>query len=316
MDRLAEVKVDPIFIIGDHRSGTTLLYQLLDASKCFNVVTAYHLIHYHELLYNHFQGKELLAKESLHRRFAAAGLTDRLIDGVRVTPELPEEYGFRLKASGPRPQVRRETVTPLVELFRKVQLITVPERPLLLKNPWDALGFVRVKQLFPAARFVFIHRHPVCVISSQLKALRSLFAEKNGYVALIDPWYEQIFNRPIQLAVIRLLSGKRFGIGLATTMRHVTKVASYYLRNIDVLSPEEYAVIRYEDLCEAPDVTIGNLLSFLQAQPSSSGDYASYIRSRSTSLLPEVIAREQRVLKRLAIYCDRFGYQRTQVLVG
>ena len=106
LDGLAEVGFDPVFVMGDHRSGTTLLCQLLYGSGCFNAVTAYHLICYDELLHNYYKRNEFNAKKSLKKYFAATGLNDRLIDGVQVSPDLPEEYGFILKDAGPRPMIR------------------------------------------------------------------------------------------------------------------------------------------------------------------------------------------------------------------
>ena len=38
MELLSKVKFSPIFIMGDHRSGTTLLYKILAATECFNFV--------------------------------------------------------------------------------------------------------------------------------------------------------------------------------------------------------------------------------------------------------------------------------------
>ncbi len=32
----------PVFILGPHRSGTTLLYEMMHANGCFNIVTARH----------------------------------------------------------------------------------------------------------------------------------------------------------------------------------------------------------------------------------------------------------------------------------
>ena len=44
LDQLTQTDLQPIFILGDHRSGTTLLYQTLASTHCFNVVKAYHVI--------------------------------------------------------------------------------------------------------------------------------------------------------------------------------------------------------------------------------------------------------------------------------
>ena len=59
------MKFDPVFIIGDHRSGTTVLYMLLAQTGAFNVVTAYHVIRYHEIVANHELGRTAEVKREL-----------------------------------------------------------------------------------------------------------------------------------------------------------------------------------------------------------------------------------------------------------
>ena len=95
MTLLRDTVVRPVFIMGDHRSGTTLLYRLLDQTQCFNVVRAYHIIRYGEILSNYFDKIEDHVKMELSAYFSQLGVTDRMIDGVAVTPDLPEEYGIR-----------------------------------------------------------------------------------------------------------------------------------------------------------------------------------------------------------------------------
>ncbi|EDX82930.1 hypothetical protein S7335_108 [Synechococcus sp. PCC 7335] len=52
LNMLKDVEVAPIIILGDQRSGTTLLYKTLADTGCFNVVRAYHIIKYDEILSN------------------------------------------------------------------------------------------------------------------------------------------------------------------------------------------------------------------------------------------------------------------------
>ncbi|MCP2728400.1 hypothetical protein [Limnofasciculus baicalensis] len=52
IDSIQSVGFSPIFIMGDHRFGTTLLYKTLVATECFNFVKAYHIIKYDEIIYN------------------------------------------------------------------------------------------------------------------------------------------------------------------------------------------------------------------------------------------------------------------------
>ena len=106
---LQDVTFRPLFIIGDHRSGTTLLYQLLAKTECFNVVNTYHVICYDEIVANHALGCEQAAQGALADLLAARGLLNRVIDDVQVSPDLPEEYGFVLRHVGFKPQLNDET---------------------------------------------------------------------------------------------------------------------------------------------------------------------------------------------------------------
>src|SRR5687767_11464032 len=85
LQRLAGIPVEPVFITGLHRSGTTLLYALLLATQRFNGVTAYHVLRYRQILARHLDGETLQAKAELAEQFRAAGILDRVIDGVQVT---------------------------------------------------------------------------------------------------------------------------------------------------------------------------------------------------------------------------------------
>ena len=46
---VTDTRNSPVFILGLPRSGTTLLYQMLEASGCFNILTARHVIFFDEL---------------------------------------------------------------------------------------------------------------------------------------------------------------------------------------------------------------------------------------------------------------------------
>jgi hypothetical protein len=295
--------------MGDHRSGTTLLYQLLNATRCFTVITAYHVIRHGEVLSNFVNQAEARAKQQLRDYFAEIGLTNRLMDGVEVTPELPEEYGFTLRGGGARPQLRPGNLAGFIELCRKVQFVSEAGRSLLLKNPWDYLNFMYVKDVFPDARFIFIHRHPLHVISSQLKALRSLFAAVNPYVALIDPWYAELMQRPVRLFITRFLFSSHFELGLRLTTRHVARATAYFLQHVGSLPRSGYVGVKYEDLCEAPEATIAAILKFLDLKPKTNVAYAAWIRPRPLDLEPEVARRYERLRRRLQSYMVYCGYQ-------
>jgi len=302
------VHFEPIFILGDHRSGTTLLYKLLAATQCFNFVTAYHVIRYDDILFNYVNRREDDARQALDELFRSLGLSDRIIDGVPVTPDLPEEYGFILPNAGYRPQLSPGNLPGFIELCKKVQFVSASDRPLLLKNPWDFLNFMYVKAAFPDARFIFIHRHPIHVINSQLHATRSLLSTRNAYVALIARWYAQLFQRPAQFLAMRLLFSPHFDLGLRIAVRHVVRATTYFLQHVDSLSETDYISVRYEDLCEDPETNVARILEFLGLKPMASLAYDTFIEPRPLRLLPEVARNYDGLCQKLKAYCAYHGY--------
>ncbi|NJK70556.1 MAG: hypothetical protein HC941_32320 [Microcoleus sp. SU_5_3] len=56
LNLLEQVDFTPIFIMGDHRSGTTVLYQTLVATECFNYLNAYQIIKYDRILDDRING--------------------------------------------------------------------------------------------------------------------------------------------------------------------------------------------------------------------------------------------------------------------
>jgi len=305
---IQDVHFDPIFILGDHRSGTTLLYKLLTATGSFNFVSAYHVIRYNEILFNHIKQREDEARQALDELFRSLGLRDRIVDGVAVTPDLPEEYGFILPNAGYRPQLSPSNLPGFIELCKKVQFVSASDRPLLLKNPWDYLNFVYVKSAFPEARFIFIHRHPIHVINSQLRATRSLLSTRNAYVALIARWYAQLFRRPAQLFAMRLLFSSHFDLGLRIATRHVVRATTYFLQHVGSLPETDYVSVRYEDLCNDPEANVARILEFLDLKPMASMAYDTLIRPRPVDLLPEVARKRHKILQRLEPYCVYHSY--------
>ncbi len=306
---LDNVETTPIFILGDQRSGTTLLYKTLADSGYFNVVRAYHIIHYDEALSNHINETEDLAIRKLKARFEALGISDRKIDRIAATPELPEEYGFILKnVSGDELFITPQNLAIFQQLCRKIQFSSEVGKPLLLKNPWDFPRFLHVKQVIPQAKFIFIHRNPIHVVSSRIKASHSMIYDWNEYTALLAPIYAQIFGNPIKRSLIRLLYLKPFGVGLRQSIRTSVEATTYFMENINALSLQDYISIKYEDLCKAPQSTIEQVMRFLNIEDNSGQDYSQIIKPRPLDLLPEVKKRAEQIQQKSKAYFDYHGY--------
>ena len=305
---LKDVSFWPIFIMGNPRSGTTLLYQLLDMTQCFNSVTAYHLIRYDEVLTNYVHQTTEGAKKQLGDFFHEIGIKDSRFDRVEITSDFPEEYGFIL-SSGYRLHLSPKNLPKFIELCKKIQFVSEPDRPLLLKNPWDYPNFRYVKEVFPASKFIFIHRNPINVMNSLLKAIRSLLRKKDPYHALLADWYNRLMEKPFQLYMARLLFSSHFDLGTRIVSQSIVRTTNYFLRNVRLLAETDYINIRYEDLCENPRSVISEILTFMGLSERSDVKYEAFIQMRQPSLLKEVERNKISILKRLEKYLAYYGYE-------
>lgn len=306
---LEDVVFQPVFIMGDHRTGTTVLYEILGATECFNIVTAYHIIYRSELVHNYINQIVDSRKQQLAALFDQKGLTDRGIDRVQAGPDTPEEYGFALQNTGYRPQLKPGNLASFVELCKKIQLTSDASRPLLLKNPWDFSNFMYVREAFPDSKFIFMHRNPIHTINSQLKATRSLVSTRNEYVALVVDWYDQIFRQPTRLQMTRFLFSTHFDLGLRVMTRHVARATDYFLKHVPSLPREEYVSVKYEDLCREPRRVVREILDWLQFHENRAVEYESFISVRGVSLLSEVERNQESILARMRPYFERCGYK-------
>ena len=297
----------PVFIMGHHRSGTTILYKVLAETGLFNVVTAYHVLYHERLLALHAAGGELQARNELSRRFEGLGLKDREFDSMRITPDIPEEYAWVLDHQGRRPRLRPANLEGFLRFCRALTTTQDPARPLLLKNPFDAANFLYMGAALPEARFVYIHRDPVEVVNSQVRAVRSLLSSRNEYVALVVRRYRRLYERPLKLAVARFLYSDRFPLLVTQVAHNVSRTNDHFLRGGGDLGDRCFN-LTYDGLCSAPGRTTSRMLDFLGMRDLAAGrDYGALVKRRDTGLLPEVETRRGRIRARNSAYCSAFG---------
>lgn len=309
LSRLEGVEFRPVFIMGLHRSGTTLLHRLLAETGCFNYVSAYDVIRYDQLLSDHFAGRSAEARAELLNEFRNKGLTTRIIDETPAVPEAPIEYGFAIMhVTNGRPRVTEKTLDVFRELARKMQVKGDPQKPLLLKNPWDQVYFLDLKRWFPAAKFVFIHRHPAATLNSQLRAMRSLFEAKNEFSAMITPWYRRMWERPLQRAAGQALNRAPWRLWERLMDLQVVRMIRYYLRHFHELPAEDVISLRYEDLCREPDAHMKRITNFLGVVPRQGIAYGSKIAPRESKLSTEVLAKYRKMKPKIQPYMDEQGY--------
>jgi hypothetical protein len=296
----------PVFIIGPHRSGTTLLYRVLTETGNFNTTSTFHIVNRHRLLALRATGQEQAARDELDRWFDEKGLRGKEHNSAPITPDLPEEYCFALEHQGKRIVVDQRNLQSFNEFCRKVQLVQDPSRPLLLKNPYDTLNFLYLRDHVPDARFVFIYRHPVDVVNSQIRLLRQMIHKRSEYHMLMFHRLRALHDNPVKLALARLVYSEHLPLMILQTSHYVSRNCDYILENVDKLGNAAMG-LTYPQLCGNTNHQIGRILSFLDLKEKNPQDYARIIRERDTPVLPEVESRREWLNKRNDAYIKRFG---------
>jgi hypothetical protein len=180
-----QLEVDPVFIVGHWRSGTTHLHNLLSHDPQFRFLDFGQTALPHNLL----GGTRGIARDLV----ASVLPKKRGYDNVDLTIDAPQEEEMALGSLNPLgyyaayyfPQnmlwhfartVFFEGVTEEeLEGFKKAYVTLVKKlslandgKQLLFKNPPSTARIRLLKELFPGGRFIYIHRNPYEVYASSL----------------------------------------------------------------------------------------------------------------------------------------------------
>lgn len=308
LKKLEDIDFQPVFIMGLHRSGTSVLYKMLTSSGCFNPVTVYHLVKYDQLLDDHENKTQDNVKKRLTESFRKKGLDDRGIDKLRVSADFAEEYGFFLDEKSAQTFITKKNASKFNEMCKKITYISDIKKPILLKNPYDFSNFIYIKNVFPNAKFVFIHRHPFKVLSSLINAVRVLFEDYNYYASQISRIYNRLYENPLSRYSLKYLTSRFSFFGLMLLCYNSSKFTKYYLKNLKNLPNDCYISITYEELCNKPQQTMENIFSKLKIKPKKTIDYNSFIKPRKTILDPSVVFLKKYIYSSMETYCKKFGY--------
>jgi hypothetical protein len=253
-----------VFIMGCHRSGTSMLYHLMAYTGSCDFISAYDIVKYHELLRNRIEGREHSVKAELDAAIRVE--KNRGVDNLPVGAGYPEEYRFLLAPKVPRwflsirerveklsfaPHLTSETRERFLEICRKKQFLSGDGRPLVLKNPNDFyLNFEAIHRMFPQARMIFIHRHPLEILNSFVAAFGGIVESRSAYAELMDPRYRDLLRSPIRRRIFqRAFRGEQLPRHLADGL---VRSYQYYLEKIRLVPRDSYITLRYEELCRDP----------------------------------------------------------------
>ena len=206
----------PVFIIGHWRSGTTHLHNLMGKAPCFGHISP---------LASGLPNEMLTLATWLRPWLEKALPEDRHVDRVAVTPDSPQEDEIPLANLQPhsvfhglyfprhfetrmREGIFFDGVPPssvedwkrrMQHFLRKVA--RHQGKPLLLvKNPVYTARIRLIREIWPEARFVHIHRDPTTVFVSTVHYYRKLL----GMYALQD-WRRVDVERFVLETYVRLM---------------------------------------------------------------------------------------------------------------
>ncbi len=308
LDKIKNINFQPIFIMGLHRSGTSILYKMLTKSGSFNPVTVYHLLKYDQLIDDYENNRQDNIKKDLTNFFRKQGLEDRGIDKLKITADFAEEFGFFLDGKSTQTLITKKNLLLFGEMCKKITYVSDKKKPILLKNPYDFSNFILIKKAFPNAQFVFIHRHPFKVLSSLLSAVRVLFKEHNFYASQVSRIYNKLYENPLSRYSLKYLTTSLSFFGLMLLCINSSKSAKYYLKNLKNLPSDCYISITYEKLCKKPQETMDNIFLKLNIKPKNIIDYNSFIKPRKATLDPNVLFLRRYIYSSMRAYCKKFHY--------
>lgn len=291
-----------VFIMGAHRSGTTILYNLIVERLPCRRLTPFHIATFETFLRSGLT-QALALRPWLAQRFAAERITDRYFDDLPASLDTPEEYGFVLPGGRLTPQSLGRFQT-MLEYLRATDC--GDGDCIVLKNPRDFGSAQAVRRLFPASAFIFIHRRPEHVLRSRARELRDLFEHRSEYQAIIEPFYDRLSRSPFAMSALRAAVRCEPGYSLYLATRQALELRSYlhYARSI---APHRDLEIRYEDLCARPAETLMQIMRFLGCATAAPHFALSRLRPPRSDYAAAGPANG--VLRRLAPqYYERWGY--------
>ncbi|MEF8848510.1 MAG: sulfotransferase [Candidatus Thermoplasmatota archaeon] len=309
LEKIKDISYKPIFILGMHRSGTSILYKMLRSTNKFNSLTAYDVVYYDRLLLNKIKGKEEEYKKRLNNLIKKEGEENRDIDRIKMNADFAIEYSFLLGPPYLFQHLKPSTFQIFNQLCKKLQFIRGRNRPILLKNPWDFPNFLFIKKNIPEAKFIFIHRNPLDVLNSSVKALRVIVNKETVYSNILSPFAKRVNENPMLELIGKTLLTPYFPSGVMLITENRVKYAKRFLKNIKKLDDKSYINVKYEDLCEKTTVVMKKIFDHLNIEEKNIEKYNDFINPRDLSYSSDIERMKGYIMKRFKEYRDYFGYK-------
>lgn len=277
LDKIKDQPFDPIFIMGDQRSGTTLLYKLLVLTNKFNYISAYDVIEYNNIISNFYNKTENEKRKKIDTFLASKGMHSRGFDTVGVNSSLPEEYGFILKNNSSSSKTNTDNFNIFLEACQKIQKIRGKENPILLKNPNDFSNIEFLSNSLENSKFIVILRNEEDIAKSKRRAAIHLFSRYHHYTGMLSDEYKEYYGSIFWRIVIKLYFS-RFNIFLKSIfLKEIREYRSEFNNSINNVDSKKYLIITYEDLCSDANQVIYEICEFLNIKFDREINFSSMI---------------------------------------
>ncbi len=176
----AKLQKSPVFIVGNWRTGTTFLHQLLSVDSQFTTPTVFQVSNP-----DHF----LVSKKYYVPIMNKALGSKRPMDNVKIGIDEPQEDEYallKLCENSPLeklifqksnhffldeyedflPENEQEFKESMELLVKKLSIES--DKTVIFKNPFHSLRISFLRKIFPDAKFIHIYRNPIDVIPSSM----------------------------------------------------------------------------------------------------------------------------------------------------
>ncbi len=290
---------DPLFILGMHRSGTTLLYEMLSVMGHWNTLSAWHVAGYDDIREGKIEHDVL--RSNITKRLADAGMETRGVDAVMAGPETREEYCFIMDNKGFGNELTPRAFPLFQEICATVQGTYLSQRPLLLKNPWDFGNGHVIQKLIPSARFVYIHRHPTETVSSMWRFLHAALQEPNPYLEMLSRRYREITHSRWKMGLLGNAVRHCPGSFIDALIWWFGGKCDGYLKSNSSIPLQKRIDITYDELCEHPNETMARIRQHFDVADNGT-DYSSMISRRKAVCDHLVTAKSRKIERRMRKY--------------
>ncbi len=300
--KFENMDIEPVFIIGHFRSGTTYLHYLIGNDVSMGYVSTFHTM---------VPGNIIFMKEFLKKLLIASLPETRPMDDVKMNVDYPYEEEYALANLSPHSfyhgwyfpynmhmyfdryvlfkDKRYENKWKEVYSYflKKVAYVT-GKRRILLKNPPNTARIKQLLDLYPDAKFIHIYRNPYKVFFSTVRlyqGIMKLFALQNYDMKEIEEnifyFYEAMYDK--------------------------------FFREKDLIDERNYYEIRYEDFIKSPLKYLEDMYNHLSLPgfEKSKHRFIDYIQQQK-NYIPnkyKIGKRDkERIYERWHLTIDMWGY--------